>query len=276
MRLMLMMALVPVVALSGCGRKDPAGTGTPAASHDMIIDHACTDLSRVPAQWIDSVQARCKMHYAHTSHGGQLTYGLDTVYGADTSYHYVISTSALPAQAGAFCILDGQISQTYITPDLYWQTTGGMNLTRNVLIENPSIRYSMWSWCTQLDGYDSLAVQAYLDSMLALEQEFPAVTFIYMTGNAQDTSLGGWNRHQRNQQIRNHCIQYEKVLFDFGDLDCWYIGQQHFVSQGGHTFPAEHPQFNGNDVAHTNWLSCQQKGRAFWWMMARLAGWDGN
>ena len=28
--------------------------------------------------------------------------------------------------------------------------------------------------------------------------------------------------------------------------------------------------------AHSHCLNCQQKGKAFWWMMARMAGWDGT
>lgn len=272
--------LLAAATLAGCSKKNdptgPGGSGTPTtADRPLIIDHRCTDLSLVPTQWITSVKNNCRMHYAHTSHGGQLMDGLDTIYRSDTTYRYAVSSSALPTQAGAFCILDGQISQTYITPDLYWQTAAGMNLTRNVLTGNPAIKYSMWCWCTQLNDYDSLAVQAYLDSMEVLEREYPAVTFIYMTGNAQDSAEGGWNRHQRNQQIRRFCTANNKVLYDFGDIDCWYGGQQNLITWNGHTFPAEHPQFNGDEVSHTNWLSCQHKGRAFWWMMARLAGWSG-
>ncbi|MCD4735297.1 MAG: hypothetical protein K8R53_04595, partial [Bacteroidales bacterium] len=39
----------------------------------IIIDHTCEELSNIPMSWIDSVQEKQKWHYAHTSHGGQLT-----------------------------------------------------------------------------------------------------------------------------------------------------------------------------------------------------------
>jgi hypothetical protein len=38
--------------------------------------------------------------------------------------------------------------------------------------------------------------------------------------------------------------------------------------------PVEHPDFNGDEAAHTTYSSCEQKGKAFWWLMAMLAGWN--
>lgn len=247
----------------------------PGACRGLVIDHTCTDLSQLPYAWIDSVQANCRMHYCHTSHGSQLSIGAQTISDTSAVYGFADDWCELPTQPGAFCVHDGQVDNDYITPDLYWQTSGGMNTTRQVLTANPSLNYGMWGWCTQLDYYDSLQVAEYLDSMAALEAEFPGVTFVYMTGNAQDSSEGGWNRHQRNEQIRAHCQSADRVLFDFADLDCWHDGGQHLVSAGGHVFPAEHPHYNGDEAAHTTVESCVNKGRAWWWLMARLAGWPG-
>ena len=51
----------------------------PVALAGPIIDHNCTDLSLIPAQWIE--QAKNDLHIAnqHTSHGSQLITGMNAL-----------------------------------------------------------------------------------------------------------------------------------------------------------------------------------------------------
>lgn len=262
--------IIPVLA-SACTQDAPF----PA---DLIIDHTCTDLSQIPDEWIDSVQANIRVHYAHTSHGSQLTTGLQRIEDSDAKYSQVRQTNSLPTEEGALCIFDGQETETYITPDLYWQAETGMNMTRAVLDNNPSINVSMWSWCCQLYSYNEQQTQEYLDSVAVLESEYPGVTFVYMTCNCQATGSEGYNCFLRDEQIRTYCENNEKVLFDFADLDAhWYNGsdwEYSIYDYEGQDVPTEHEQFDGNEAGHTTYESCEQKGRAVWWMLARLAGWE--
>ena len=246
----------------------------------LIIDHNCENLAQIPLEWIDNAQDSIKWHYAHTSHGGQITTGLQRIEDNDATYNIARGSSNLPTEADALCIFDGQESDTYITPDEYWETKSGMDKTRSVLTNNPSLNVSQWSWCTQLNTYSEAQVQAYLDSISTLEAEFPNVTFVYMTGNAQATGSGGYNRYLRNEQIRQYCRDNNKVLYDFADLDAWCYNEstqeweQNTYEYNGQNIPVEHSEFNGNESGHTTYTSCEQKGRAAWWMVSRLAGWD--
>lgn len=264
---------------SACG-SGPSGPGSDIEPGDgFTIDHTCTDLDQIPPAWIDSAQSLLSVHYAHTSHGEQLTVGLERLESSDPDLDVEIGYCELPDVPGALCIFDGQSGETYITPDLYWQGDGGMDLTREVLDGNPDLNVSMWAWCTQCDYYSEAEVQEYLDAMTQLESEYPGVVFVYFTGNAQATGAEGWNRAQRNQQIRDYCEEHDRMLFDFEDLDSWWYDpaagwEQATETYEGYVFPVEHPEFNGDEAGHTTFESCEQKGRAVWWMAARLAGWE--
>jgi len=250
----------------------------------VIIDHTCTDLSSIPSNWIDSVKTNCDMHYAHTSHGGQLCVGADRIESDNSFYAYESGWCELPVVANTFCVFDGQEGgDDYIYPEMYWAETDGMNMTRDVLNHNPSIHYSAFAWCGQLYDETPAYVNAYLDSMTQLESEFPGVTFIYFTSHAQyDGDDYGANRFHNNELIRNYCTVNNKVLFDFGDIDCWWynpVSEEWEFSSYEYDFetiPIEHSHYGIDEAAHTSYENCEHKGIAWWWMMARLCGWDGS
>jgi hypothetical protein len=133
--------------------------------------------------------------------------------------------------------------------------------------------------------------------MSELEADYPGVTFVYMTGHADGTGESG-NLHQRNQQIRQYCIDHNKVLYDFYDLEIYdpdgtYYGDKAVTDncdydsdgngsrdrnwaidwQNAHTQDAD---WYSCSCAHSQPLNCNQKAYAAWWLWARLAGWSGR
>jgi len=243
----------------------------------LIIDHSCIDLASIPDEWIDAAQDDVKIHYAHTSHGSQITTGLQRLEDADVKYSQAQAALSLPAESGALCLFDGNGADTYITPDEYWEIPAGIATTQATIDANPAFTVSLWSWCTQLDYYSQEAAQDYLDAMTGLEDANLGIIFVYMTCNAQASGADGFNRFTNNQLIREYCQDNDKVLFDFADLDAWSNGVHSTYDYVDDTVtyhvPVEHPDFNGDQAGHTTYTSCEQKGRAFWWMVAMLAGW---
>ena len=258
----------------------------------IIIDHTCTDLSKIPAYWLEQAKA-LTLHYAHTSHGSQINSGVLNLESQNPKYSVAIRTSTtagLPPQEDppALRIYDGNPPETYIEPGDYWSTEEGRNRTRAVA-NTGDYGFSMWSWCGQVSSASESYIQNYLDTLNQFESEYPGMNFIYMTGHLDGTGSSG-TLHTRNEQIRNYCRTHNKVLFDFADIERYDPDGTDYLDLGAtdncdysggnwaQQWCAVHP---GSDLcrdctcAHSQALICNMKARAFWWMMARLAGWKG-
>lgn len=275
----LLLVLLPFVLIHAVSFAEP-----------VIIDHTCTDISQIPEYWLDQAKA-LTIHYAHTSHGSQANSGILNLESQDSTYSVAIRTSnaeGLPPEEDppALRMYDGNPPETYIAPDDYWDGESGKNRTRTVA-DTGHYDFSMWSWCGQVSGASQTYIQDYLDTLNQFETEYPDMIFIYMTGHLDGTGSTG-NLHLRNEQIRNYCMANDKVLFDFADIERYDPDGNDYLDLGANDncdyssgnwaqeWCAAHP---GSDLcascscAHSQALNCNMKARAFWWMMARLAGW---
>ncbi len=253
------------------------------AQSPIIIDHECTDLSRVPVPWIETAKAGFRVWYGHTSHGSQITSGMGTLQsniGDPYTYNSSGTGGALSYQETG-----GDLGHN---GDLTWETA-----TRSQL-ESPTNDRNviMWSWCGGFSDNTASGINIYLDAMNQLELDYPNFKFIYMTGH-----LDIWNDANlkaRNQQIRDYCIANNKILFDFADIESYgpdgtYYEYAHdscdyYDGPGGThlgNWATEWCSLNPGSplcwscsCAHSETANCNLKGRAFWWMMAEMAGWE--
>ncbi len=291
-----------VVLLAACGGNDdepqvPSAppTATPTPGSGLIVDHRCTDTAAIPADWLEQVRSTLRIAYGHTSHGSQLLTGALAFRGDPGSpFYFDLEWGFAPGIFFNDGIPDGDLGEP---GDLGWrdgtvELLGRPANDRNVV---------MWSWCGGVSGGTEAGVNAYLQATSDLETRYPAVRFVYMTGHLDGSGAAG-NLHLRNEQIRNYCRANGKTLFDFADIESYdpdglrnymelYANDACDYDSNGDQEPdrnwasdwlAAHPDHEltriaagCEECAHSERLNCVLKGRAAWWLWARIAGWPG-
>lgn len=251
----------------------------------LIIDHSCTDVSKIPHQWIEKAKTEFKVFYGHTSHGSQITSGMQAMNKDPFVFNRTGRDGAL-----SYREVGGDLGHK---GDLRWA-----EVTRKQLDSPDNDRnVVMWSWCGGCSDNTEEGINTYLEAMAKLESDYPDVKFIYMTGHLDGTGVEG-NLNIRNNQIRAFCKKNNKTLFDFADIESYDPDGNSYLERGANDACAYDSNGDGKrnanwcrewiaanpdhdialpkSAAHSHPLNGALKGRAFWWMMARMAGWDGT
>jgi len=253
-----------------------------SSAQEIIINHTNTNISIIPSEWIDSVKTKIRLHFGHRSHGRQLTEGMDDIQLMEPSF----SLNYDPGYSN-YSILPNSLN-------IYNRSQYIAEYIANVQTELNRYRdlnVSLFIWCVEfmVDMYTEEQVISYLQSMETLEDLYPNVTFIYSTASAGGYGReGDYNRYLRNMQIRQYCIENDKILFDFEDLDSWWYNEEqdrweeatfeYEIGQQLIQIPTQHPEYGTSWVTpvHINETGWLQKGKAAWWMLARISGWGGS
>jgi len=286
-------------------------------SQAIIIDHNCAKLEPIPASAIELAKANLHIAYEHTSHGSQIITGMNDLIGQTglVGYKGDIYNWNEGGTNGALDIDDyfTMENRADLGAEDQWAPA-----TRTYLDDatNSEVNVIIWSWCN-IYGHD---IDKYLTNMETLISEYGPggtkisdgtrtvpVTFVFMTGhtNAGSENEGTFNA---NKQIRQHCINNNRVLYDFYDIECYdpdgnyfgdgepnttdygtYNGSKNLEDdcsynldgggrgnwalewQGSHT---EGVDWYNCDPSHTLPLNGNLKAYAAWWLWAKLAGWD--
>lgn len=274
------------------------GQSPAARTEPLIVDHGCVDITQIP-EWA-ILQAKAKLHiaYGHTSHGSQITTGMTGLVAFADGGGKGLS---LPANIfawnngganGALDLHDGAMSgDVGYYPQWFDSTIAYLDDPQNA-----DVNVIMWSWCGQVDSkYDSNRLFAeYIEPMEQLEQAYPHVTFVYMTGHVDH--FDDANNKAGNQVIRDYCEANNKVLYDFADIDSHdpdgiyypfpHDNCDYYASRTGALLGNWARDWQDTHTVNVDWYSCSsahseplnanQKAYAAWWLFTRLAGWPGT
>ena len=199
--------------------------------------------------------------------------------------------------------------------DLSRNETAFIQATRNYLDDagNSDINVVMWSWC-DIAGHD--VANNYLPGMQTLINEYSeggskigtgagqrqnAVTFIFMTGHAnKDNNVGDGKPKNQADLIIDYCKENKFYCLDYYGIDThdmdgnyWEDAGDNGDSSTGGNFYAdwqnshsvgngyyENKSAPGGSVTYgahnTQHITANRKAYAMWYILARIAGWDGS
>ncbi|HNY76793.1 MAG: hypothetical protein RBS72_13375 [Sedimentisphaerales bacterium] len=273
------------------------GQGLASRSEPLIIDHTCTEIASIPESAI--VQAKQQLHiaYGHTSHGWQITTGMTGLVAFANA-----GGKGLKLPKDIFAWNDGGIDgaldlHDYAMPGDLGEYPGWVDRTRVYLNDpqNAEVNVIMWSWCSQVSSryVNDRLMTEYLNPMSQLEEDYPHVTFIYMTGHvhhSQDMYLKA-----ANYVVREYCKANNKVLYDFADIESYdpdgtfypFADENcdYYASRTGSLLGNWAKEWQDSHTINVDWYDCpsphseplnaNQKAYAAWWLFARLGGWPG-
>ncbi len=177
---------------------------------------------------------------------------------------------------------DGTLSITEISGDLGTSGDVAWANTTRARLDQPGNGYNVvaWSWCGGVSGNSTAGIDAYLAAMDQLERDYPGVKFVYMTGHTDGSGASGTLR-ANNARIRAYCAANGKWLFDFEDIESYDPAGNYYPDTSDSCSWCSNwcqahacPSCSGG-CAHSDCFNCYLKGRAFWWLLARMAGWGG-
>lgn len=199
--------------------------------------------------------------------------------------------------------------------DLSRNETAFIQATRNYLDDpdNSEINVVMWSWCS-ISGHD--VEGNYLPGMQTLINEYGVdgskigsgsgqranpVAFIFMTGHAErENNVGDGLPKNQAELIINYCEENNFYCLDYYGIDTHDMEGQYWEDAGDDGNSSSGGDFyadwqNSHDLgedyfenrsspggsatygAHnTQHITANRKAYAMWYMLARIAGWDGE
>ena len=199
--------------------------------------------------------------------------------------------------------------------DLSADETAFVQATRNYLDdpENVEINVVMWSWCS-INGHDVTGnylpgMQALINEYgpggskvgSGSGKREQAVTFIFMTGHAEaGNNVGSGKPMNQADTIIGYCQAMKYFCMDYYGIDTHSMNDQYWEDAGdngnsddyggnyyvdwqqSHQLGTDYyenksaPEGSTEYGAHnTQHITANRKAYAMWWILARIAGWDG-
>jgi hypothetical protein len=263
----------------------------------IIADHTVVDkFDSIPQYYIEQVK-KMWLCYAGESHSEGIRVGLtllESLYPvcdvnvkesgtpeANTSTHLRVSRATwgdLNNSSG--WIYDYGEEDWFASAEAISRTKAGITYCKEHNIEITAFGFG---WCYdfhQVFAHYISATQQYME--YCSDNEYNTRIF-FSTAPVDDflsSGASGWQRFQENDSIRTFVTANSSgILFDFADILCYDNGSKTpaTATYNGHTYPViTETNLNPIEGYHFSEAGSLRLAKAMWWMLARIAGWDGR
>jgi hypothetical protein len=272
-------------------------TATDLVGSYIIADHSIVgDYIKIPAEYISKVK---KMLFlvAGESHSNAFIEGLEALEGIDEKYQVNLSWIAEEYTESYLRILQGEWGDInnpsqwvfgygeedwYKTPLAISTTKNGITYINETLGITISAYGLIWCWDTEetdMTPYLS-ATQGYNDYCKA--RGYPT-KIIFTTGPVDTYNASGsigYSKYLAYEAIRKYVEEDStRILFDYADILCYDNGSDtpYTTTHNSITYPVITPtNYGDGSIWHISSAGCLRLAKATWWMLARMAGWDGK
>jgi hypothetical protein len=261
----------------------------------IIANHTVVDLyDDIPQQWIDSVK-KMWLVIPGESHSAGYRTGLLRLEEIDAKFAVSVidagtpeayTTSNLRFSRTTWGDVDNSTGWIYdYGEEDWWTTTTAINRTKAGITycnTHSLVLAAMgFGHCSdpsiEIADYIS-ATQQYIDYCSA--NGYTTKVF-FTTGTIDDwePEVYGYYKSLRNVDIRDYVAADETlILFDYADILCYNDnGTTNTTTYDGNVFPIITDTNLGDaSIGHIGSAGAIRLAKAMWWMLARIAGWDGN
>ncbi|MBP7264884.1 MAG: hypothetical protein KBB32_11985 [Spirochaetia bacterium] len=254
-------------------------------------------------------------HTSHGTHIPYGLFGLQDYKAGDATLFGVSNNAATP-QPGKLDFHDYGIPGTYpdlSQADGHWSAWLEQNRTFLDHPDNAGINVVMWSWCS-INGHDAQAYLDSMQTLIdeygpggskigtaAGDTRTTPLTFIFMTGHAETYNTGYRQPADQAALITDYCRERGYWCLDYYSIETHDLSGRYWsdasddsnsASYGGNYFAdwqGEHdegvdwflnlgaPGGSENYGQHlSQHITSNRKAYAFWFLLARMAGWDGR